>query len=286
MIMRKRHSQSGFTFVEMLISMAILLIVMTTAFEFLNSIQRRKQVEEERVDILEESRDFVDELSRDLRNAGYPNGRMYGCGTSVAGGGIVNGPTCSITATTNPPQNSPSLAVGLVAVSATDVVFEGDVNQDGQIDSMRYQLQPIGGPCPCSLMRSQVPKVAGSPNPVANGGAQGSNFTVQVDNVINSIGGAAPYAITGTTPGGIANDVYYATFKTAPIFTFFDGSSPPKVLNVPNDLSAANFAAGQAIANQVRSVMITVNILAPVPDPKSHIRPGVTMRTMVRIPNN
>ena len=283
--MRKQHSQAGFTFFEMLISMAILLIVMSTAFEFLNSIQRRKQVEEERVDVLEESRDFVDELSRDLRNSGYPNGRMYGCGTALAGGGVVNGPTCSITATTNPPQNSLLLAVGLVAISATDIMFEGDVNQDGQIDSMRYELQPFGGPCPCSLMRSQVPKVTGSSDPVGvAAGVQGSNFTVQVDNVINSAGGVNAFGFAGNTPGGIANDVYYATFKVPPVFTYYDSNY--NLIAVPNDLQGGNFATGQTLAKQVRAVMVTVNILAPVPDQNSHVRPGVTMRTMVRIPNN
>jgi hypothetical protein len=31
--------------------------------------------------------------------------------------------------------------------------------------------------------------------------------------------------------------------------------------------------------------MVTVNILAPTPDLTTKARPGVTMRTMVRIPN-
>ena len=38
-------------------------------------------------------------------------------------------------------DNAIKLAYGLVAVSATDVIFEGDVNQDGNVDSIRYTLQ-------------------------------------------------------------------------------------------------------------------------------------------------
>jgi hypothetical protein len=250
-------------------------------------------VEEERVDILEEGRDFVDELARDLRNAGYPNARMYACGTALSGGGILAGSaSCNATLGANP-ASSPNLAVGLVAVSSTDILFEGDVNQDGTVDSVRYQLQPAGGgPCPCSLMRSQRPKQPGSSDP-APIGVQQTAFNVQVDNVINSAGGAAAWPFAGTTPGGVANDVYYATFKTAPVFTFFDANyaicgtaGSCGGLPLPPDLVGANYNAGKALAAQVRAVMITVNILGPTPDMNSKVRPGVTMRTMVRIANN
>src|SRR5579884_3249501 len=197
--MRKRYSQAGFTMIEMMISTIILLLVMSTAFELMTAVQTRKRAEEERVDILEESRDFVDELSRDLRNAGYPDAHMYGCGTPIAGGGIQTGGACTLGAT---PVNTTKLAAGLVAVSSTDVMFEGDVNQDGNIDSVRYQLTATNGNCPCSLYRSQVNKAAGPPYPVGvsvNGanGVQGTTFNVQVDNVINSVGGANAYPISG-----------------------------------------------------------------------------------------
>src|SRR5947209_18982562 len=98
--MTKKQSQAGFTMVELMVSTIILLLVMSTAFELMNSVQTRKRVEEERVDIIEESRDFVDELSRDLRNSGYPQGRMYACGSYVPGAGAqgtgtVVGVNCS-----------------------------------------------------------------------------------------------------------------------------------------------------------------------------------------------
>lgn len=242
--------------IELLISIAILLLVMTTAFQLLTAVQTRRAAEESRVDILEESRDFVDELSRDLRNSGYPNNHMYG-GALAA--------------------NSTKLAAGVVAVSATDILFEGDVNQDGTVDSVRYQLTATNGNCPCSLFRSQVPKQALAPT------AQPTNFNVQVDNVINSAGGNNAFAIAGNTPWGAANDTYYATYKIAPIFTYFDQNN--NVVAVPNDLQAGNMAAGQAAAANIRTVMITLNVLGPNTDLVSRNRPGVTMRTMVRIPN-
>jgi prepilin-type N-terminal cleavage/methylation domain-containing protein len=282
--MKKKQSQAGFTLIELLISMFILLLVMGTAFELMNAVQIRKRVEEERVDILEESRDFVDELSRDLRNSGYPQGRMYACGSYVPGAGAqgtgtVVGVNCAFGAN---PLNSPSVAAGLVAVSATDILFEGDVNQDGTVDSVRYQLTgnagPDAGTCPCSLFRSQFKKQAAAPT------AQPTAFNVQVDNVINSggVGNALPLA--GTTGFGQLNDVYYATYKTAPIFTYYDVSY--NQIAVPPDLQGGNFVTGQNLASQVRSIMITVNILAPTADLTSKVRPGVTMRTMVRVANN
>src|SRR5437764_2986665 len=135
--MTNKQSQAGFTMVELMISTIILLLVMSTAFELLTAIQTRKRAEEERVDILEESRDFVDELSRDLRNAGYPQGRMYACGSYVPGlgaqgTGTTVGVNCAFGAN---PLNSAQLAAGLVAVSATDILFKADVNQHGTVDN-------------------------------------------------------------------------------------------------------------------------------------------------------
>lgn len=285
--MTNRKSQSGFTFLEMMVSMVILLMITAAAFQLLNTVQTRKNSEEKKIDILEESREFVDELSRDLRNSGFPGAAMYGCGRIQSGAAQIVNPGCPLGAN---PQTSTLYASGLVAVSATDILFEGDVNQDGNIDSVRYQLTAAaGGTCPCSLFRSQVPKNPGWPYPNgvsvgANGpGTQGNSFNVEVDNVINSTGGLAPYPISGNTPNGTANDVYYATFKAAPVFTYYDVNNA--VMAVPNDLSAANFAAGAAAAANVRTVLITLNILSPTPDLTTKLRPGVTMRTMVRISN-
>jgi len=261
-----RKSQSGYTLIELMITVAVFVTISAAAFEALNTIQTRRRQEEIKVDITQETRDFMDEMARDLRNSGFPNARMYsGC---FSGNGCVLGAT---------PLNSANLAAGLVAVSATDVLFEGVVNQDGNVDSIRYTLQAgAGGSCPCMIRRSQDTKIAAAPN------AQPTLYNVEMDNVINS-NGTAPLPIAGNTPWGAANDVVYATYKIPPVFAFFDASNIP--IAVPVDLTGANMAAGQTAAATVKSVEIVLNVLPQYVDYQTKLRSGVSMRTTVRINN-
>ena len=267
--MRRRYQQAGYTLIE--ITVAVFMTLSGVAFEALNTITTRRRQEEVKVDITQETRDFMDQMARDLRNSGYPNPRMYA--------GCYSGIGCVLGAN---PMNTTSVAAGLVAVSATDVLFEGDINQDGTVDSIRYTLQAgAGGTCPCTIRRSQVSKVAAAPT------AQPTNYNVEMDNVINSTGGAAPYAIAGNTPWGAANDVVYATYKIPPVFAFFAADN--SAVAVPVDLTGANFALGQAAVNNgtnpVRSLEIVLNVLPQYPDYTTKLRAGVSMRTTVRINN-
>jgi prepilin-type N-terminal cleavage/methylation domain-containing protein len=278
-MMRRNSAQSGYTLIELLITVAVFMTMSAVAFEALNTISTRRRQEEVKVDIAQETRDFMDQMARDLRNSGYPNLKMYsGC----AGGA---GP-CVLGAT---PLNSPSVAAGLVAVSATDVLFEGDMNQDGIVDSVRYTLQAgPGGSCPCSIRRSQVNKNAAAPT------AQPTNYSVEMDNVINSVGGGAAYPIAGNTPWGAANNVVYATYKIPPVFTFFDADNVQ--VAVPPDLNGANFAVGQTAVANVKaacpvtggtcmSLEIVLNVLPQYPDYQTKLRAGASMRTTVKVNN-
>ena len=276
--MHKRTRQSGYTLLELLITMAVFMTISGAAFQALNTISTRRRQEEVKVDIAQETRDFMDEMARDVRNSGYPGLRMYS--------GCANGGACVLGGN---PLNSPDVAAGLVAVSATDVLFEGDMNQDGNVDSVRYTLQAgPGGTCPCSIRRSQVNKIAAAPT------GQPTNYNVEMDNVINSAGGAAAYPIAGNTPWGAANDTVYATYKIPPVFTFFDASNT--AVAVPPDLAGGNLALGQTAVANVKaacpvtggtcmSLEIVLNVLPQYPDYQTKLRSGVSMRTTVRVNN-
>jgi hypothetical protein len=61
--------------------------------------------------------------------------------------------------------NDPWVAAGIVSVSPTQLILEGDVNNDGQVYSVNisYPSAASGDPnCPC-IRRSATPKAAGSP---------------------------------------------------------------------------------------------------------------------------
>jgi hypothetical protein len=99
-------------------------------------------------------------------------------------------------------STSAQVAAGIVAASATDLWFEGDVDGSGVISSVRHQLvADANGNCPCTIQRSAVNKLSGSWT------SQSTSYSAELDNVINSIGTAVagltishPDCRTGSSP--------------------------------------------------------------------------------------
>lgn len=164
--MRKPRRQAGFSLIELLVAIAILMIVMGSVFTQIDFVQKRNRTEQVRLDIFQTSREFIDQMTRDIHQAGFPNSKMY----SAAG------------------QNPADLsnAVGIFYISPTEVHFQGDVDGDGTVDYVAYKLFPKStadgdGNCPC-LRRSQLWKgpVGGSPyNPLS----QAPDWRTQVENI-------------------------------------------------------------------------------------------------------
>ena len=256
--MRKSfRSQHGFSLVEMMMVVLVLTIVMGVVFTTISGVQKRYRTEEGRVDTMQNAREFVDQMSRDIHNVGYPDSRMY---------------------TATPADASTNYAKGLAAVSKTSILFEGDLDNSGQVSSIRYQLAAdANGNCPCTLRRSSITKTAVAPT------SQGTSYSAEVENVVNSLGGASAWTIAGTAPGGTSNDNRYASYKTEPVFQFFDSTGA--AVTVPDDLSAANIASASAAAANVAVVLITLNVLGANPDLDTGLRPAATMRTTLKVPN-
>ena len=243
-------SQGGYSLVELLVVSAILLIVLAPIFGAIDQLIKRSQAEGVKVDLTQQAREFVDEFERDLHQAGYPNCRMFNTGSNC------------------PAQYSnAAIAAGLVSVSNTQIVFEGDVDGDGIVDTVRYRLvdsagnYPPTGTCPCTLQRSQMSKVNGTA-PLS----QPTTFSQEVQNVVNSgvPGGTAVYggglAIAGNTSWGQSNTAYYAavtTFKDFPVFTAYDQSG--NVIPLPQDITTVS---GQQTLPTIRSIRLTLNLLA------------------------
>lgn len=138
-----RSRQYGFSLLELMVVILILSVMMGTVFQQINQVQQRNASEQSKIDIFEESRSFVDQLTRDLHLAGYPNPRNFASG-------YISGP------------NDQHTAVGLVKVAADQLWFEGDVDGNGVVDSVQFYLDSSGNNCPC-LKRSQTVKLAGNP---------------------------------------------------------------------------------------------------------------------------
>ena len=100
---------AGFSLLEMMISLAVLLIVTGAVFEQIIQMERKSAAEEAKIDTAEQAREFVDQMVRDLHMAGYPNAAMYSAPLD---------------------NTSPLVAAGLVSVSPTQIILEGDVDNN------------------------------------------------------------------------------------------------------------------------------------------------------------
>jgi prepilin-type N-terminal cleavage/methylation domain-containing protein len=177
MNMRKKYS-SGFSLIEMMIVLIVLSLIMAAVFAQIMNAQARINVEQAKLDLFQEAREFMDQMTRDLHNAGYPNARNYGWSSST--GQEIGSPMA---------QDARD-AVGLMKVDKGDLWFEGDVVGDGRVYQVKYHLEPTGLNCPC-LQRSWKLKQAGDPLSTA---AQGlPDYQVEVQNVLN---GSANYTLT------------------------------------------------------------------------------------------
>jgi hypothetical protein len=150
----------------------------------------------------QEARVSLDQITRDLHQAGYPTLTMFDKTGSVKS------------------AEDPGVAQGLLSSSTdTDLSFEGDVDGDGTVEVVRYRLADDGsGNCPCTLTRSQTAKGSSTEYP-----------SLAVQYVVNSSYGS-PRPITGTTPSGnkvASNDSLYAAWKKPSVFQYFDKLGNP-----------------------------------------------------------
>ncbi len=287
--------QAGFSLLELVLVCAILSIVLASVFSGISLTIQRSQAEQIKVDLTQEGREFVDEFERDLHQAGYPNCRM--AGTTVAS-------ACPADYSTAPAEAQYSgMAVGLVYVSNTKVVFEGAVDGSGTVYSIQYRLVdsannwPPTTTCPCTLQRSEVAKNVGNN---VNPWLQGTNFSQELQNVVNSgvPGGTAQYGgglpIAGNTKWGATDSAYYAaisTFKDYPVFQAYaqDGSIVP----LPVDLSVAGttqtLTCTVSSITCIKSIRLTINLLANATtgaDMQTNVRPVTTLVGNARLVNN
>jgi|SRR5688572_25663449 len=137
----------GFSMIELMIAMVILMIVVGGIFGVIDVVNQRSRTEQAKLDMFQEAREFMDQMSRDLHQAGYPSPRHYLEGVL----------------TQDPVVNDEQNAVGIVKVDDGDLWFEGDVDGTGVVSVVRYHLDTsTDNGCPC-LRRSQLPKIDGAP---------------------------------------------------------------------------------------------------------------------------
>ena len=226
-----RRVQRGFSLIEMLIAVLVMAIVSAGILAQMDIAQQRGYSEQVKLDNFQEARDFVDQFFRDINQIGYPNSRLVDAASYSPALNIPG----AYPLWASQYINDNRLAIGLVSIDAQAIQFEGDMNGNGAVQTVIYQVNG-GGSCNLCLQRSQADKVLGNPLPTPTG-AQLPNWGTEVNDVLSN-----------------------------PIFTYFkaDGTQ----IAVPQDISTQ--AGAQNLA-QVKTIKIGLLIRNPViVDPKTH----------------
>ena len=161
------RNDRGSSLFELMVVVALLFVTMGAIFELFGLALQRSSAEQSKIDMVQQAREFMDQISQDLRQTGYPNIRTY------VSSGIL---------TASPVANDVRLAVGLVKVDSGELWIEGDVDGTGTVSVVRYYLDTsTENGCPC-LKRSQLPKIQGDPL----SGQTTPEYQLEVQNVRNS----------------------------------------------------------------------------------------------------
>lgn len=240
---RRRHAlltnrtSQGFTLMEALIGLLILTLITGAIFSQLNQVQKASASEANKLDLTQQAREFADQIVRDLHMAGYPRPDMYSPAL---------------------PFSSHLVAAGLVRVSPTEILLEGDVETSGIVDSVDIQYvaaDPNDPNCPC-IRRSETPKADAAP--LAQIPAPNS-ISTQVEQVMPP----------GVGPGQSGED----------LFTFFDknGNQVP----VAGGLDMTN-----PKINSIETVKINLNLLSPTLDPVTRAPQRIALSVTGHLNNN
>src|SRR5215471_15976496 len=124
----KSRRQAGFSLMELLIVVLLLSIIVGALFTQIERAQIRYRVEDQKLDMTQQEREFIDQFTRDLHQAGFPSITVYGNQFDL---------TSNLT------------AAGVWYVSDTELHMEGDVDGSGVVSDVVYSYVAGASPCPC-----------------------------------------------------------------------------------------------------------------------------------------
>jgi prepilin-type N-terminal cleavage/methylation domain-containing protein len=255
---RTGKRERGFTLIEMLASLGIFLLVTGAAFSLLTSSQQRYQTESEVLTSFQEARLGLDQMVRDINDAGFPPPTFTTSDpTKVTAAPFGWSPGYTVI----PPSPCQiGTAGGGTCFTPTDfdIIVETEPNPadpacSGSVEWIRYQLAPNG----TTLMRGVACKQAG-----AEPGIQTSQAGVLipfVQNVVNN----SPTLQIGQSQLDAAYPALFPGGAPVPIFQY-TCETPGAPQSPPTPCPSAG--ADNAPAN-IRDVAITLIVAAPLPDP-------------------
>jgi type II secretory pathway pseudopilin PulG len=137
------RTTAGFSLLELMLAVLLLTIIVGALFSQIERAQVRYRVEDQKLDLTQQEREFIDQFTRDLHQAGFPTIAVYGNQFDTS---------------------RKYTAAGVWSISDTELHMEGDVDGDGVVKSVVYSYfdgsgwaGPGPNPCPC-MRRSSNPK--------------------------------------------------------------------------------------------------------------------------------
>jgi type II secretory pathway pseudopilin PulG len=259
-------SEHGFSAIEMLIATVLLMAVLGVVVKGMTDMQRRSFSETSKMDAVQDTRDFIDQMVRDVHDVGYPPARSIG----VVGGVANTNPYCTdaqANGVVNAAiRNNISIACGIVSYSPTSLVYEADLDGTGTVSVVFMNLVANGGNCPCILQRGVVTK-----QQWANNNAIVPQYFTTVNGVMNSGNGAGAATFPLVVPG-TGN---YAAYATSDVFDAYDANAVP--------ITVACTLATAPDCSQIRSLQITANVAPAYADPTSKQFPVYSITSKARI---
>lgn len=139
-----RRSEQGFSLIELLVTTLVMTIVMGSLLALSNQSQARAEFEQDVVALNQSGREVADQVYRDMRLAGYPQRKLFAA-------------TLNWTA-----ANTNKVASGFVTTNSNGLTFQGDVDNDGVVEVVEYNLSGT------TLRRSEVEKNSDGTVPAAD----------------------------------------------------------------------------------------------------------------------
>jgi prepilin-type N-terminal cleavage/methylation domain-containing protein len=260
---RSKKHERGFTLIEMLAALGIFLLVTGAAFTLLTTSQQRYQTESQVLTSFQEARLGLDQMVRDINDAGFPSQTFVNADPTK----VTNTPFAWSPGYPNTPCQIGPPGGGGTCITSTDfapgdfdIIIETEPNpQDPactpncQVQWIRYQLQGT------TLMRGMAPKAPGANPDFAFTG----QYTVVpfVQNVVNN----SPNLQIGQFQLSVSNPGVFPGGISVPIFRYICETPTAPVYPLPFCDAAG---VDNAPAN-IRDVMITLIVAAPLPDATS-----------------
>ncbi len=235
----RNSPQFGFTLIELITALGIFLLVCAAAFTLLASSQQRYQTESQVLNSFQEARLALDQIVRDVNDAGYPPPTYAGTDpTKFASTPFAWSPNYTVPTTC-------TIDGSCITPGDFDIIIETNPRpQDptSQVQWIRYQLQET------TLMRGAALKQPGN-DPAIDTAAF---LAPLVQNVVNNSSATQIAQFQAAYPG------MFPTGNPVPIFSYTCDAG-----NVPLACPAAG--TNNSPAN-IRDVVVTLIVAAPLPD--------------------